>query len=50
MLLHYHLVDKIGEGAMGVVWKAVEMILDRDVSPMILPETLSDSEASRAPA
>jgi serine/threonine protein kinase len=30
-LLHYRLVEKIGEGGRSVVWKAVDTTLDREV-------------------
>ena len=40
-LLHYRIVEKIGEGGMGAVWRARDTTLDRDAAIKILPEALA---------
>jgi len=48
ILGHYRLVEKLGEGGMGVVWKARDLKLERDIAIKVLREGVVADPGRRA--
>jgi non-specific serine/threonine protein kinase len=42
ILSHYRLIEKLGEGGMGEVWRALDTKLDREIAIKFLPDSVTD--------